>query len=289
MHAVVFGEHRAACVDHGAAAHADAAAEERPGVAGRDEADVVAVGLLGDGQPAAGRLLADLRLGCVADREQRVTQLLGGQHTEHVGLVLVAVDGAAQPTVGQPRVVAGGDGVEAERQRAGRQRGELDPLVAPHAGVGRLAAGVGRHEVVDHVLFELVREIPDVERNVEHVGDPAGVAGILLRAAAPRSGAQRPRRGRQRQVHADHVVARIDHPGGGDRRVDAPAHRDQYPHYSTTPELASAACRARSTAAGSTSSAASTSASTLVWPNESRSEPRALAGSAPIAISTCEG
>ena len=132
----------------------------------------------------------------------------------------------------QPGVVAGGDGVEAERQRAGRQRGELDPLVAPHAGVRSLAAGIGRHEVVDHVLFEPVREIPDVEGDVEHVGDPAGVAGVFFRAAAPRPGAQRPRRSRQRQVHADHVMAGIDHPGGGDRRVDAPAHRDQNPHYS---------------------------------------------------------
>ncbi len=165
------------------------------GVAGRDEADVVAVGLVGDGQAAAGGLLADLRLGGVADREQRVTQLLGGQHTQHVGLVLVAVDGAAQPAVRQPGVVAGGHGVEAERQRAGRQRGELDPLVAPHARVGGLAAGVGRHEVVDHVFGEPVREIPDVERNVEHVGDPARVAGVFLRAAAPRPGAQRARRG----------------------------------------------------------------------------------------------
>ena len=36
-------------------------------------------------------------------------------------------------------------------------------------------------------------------------------------------------------------------------------------------------------------SAASTSASTLVWPNDNRSDPRALAGSAPIASSTCDG
>ena len=31
------------------------------------------------------------------------------------------------------------------------------------------------------------------------------------------------------------------------------------------------------------------SASVVVWPSDSRREPRALAGSAPIAISTCEG
>ncbi len=126
--------------------------------------------------------------------------------------------------------MAGGDGVEAQRQRASRQRRELDSLVAPHARIRGLAAFVGRHEVVDHVFFEAVGEIPDVERDVEHVGDAPGVTGVLLRAAAPRSGAQRARRGRQRQVHADDVVTRVDHPRGGDRRVDAAAHRDEHPH-----------------------------------------------------------
>ena len=99
VHAVVFGQHGAAGVHHRAAAHADAAAEKRLGVAGRDEADVVAVGLLRDGEAAPRGLLADPRLGGVADREQRMTQLLGGQHTEHVGLVLVAVDGASQSAI----------------------------------------------------------------------------------------------------------------------------------------------------------------------------------------------
>ena len=96
----------------------------------------MAVGLLGHGQPAARGFLANLRLGRVADREHRMAQLLGGQHAEHVGLVLVAVDGAAQPAVGQPRVVAGGDGVEAERQRAEPANAEnLISLVAAHARV----------------------------------------------------------------------------------------------------------------------------------------------------------
>ena len=124
-----------------------------------------------------------------------MAQLLGRQHAQHVGLVLVAVDGAAQPAAGQPRVVAGRDGVEAERQRASGQRGELDLLVAAQARVGCLAAGVGRHEVVDHVLVEPVGEVPDVERDAEHVGDAAGVAGVLDRAAAARAGAQRAGRG----------------------------------------------------------------------------------------------
>ncbi len=155
-----------------------------------DEADVVAVRLLGDRQTAAGRLGADLRLGGVPDRERGVTQLSGGQHREHVRLVFVGVDGAAQPPVREPGVVAGGDSVKPQRQRASGQRGELDSLVAAHTRVGGFAAGIGRHEVVDDVFFEPVREIPDIEGDSEHIRDPSGIAGVFLGAAAARAGAQ---------------------------------------------------------------------------------------------------
>src|ERR1700722_10764974 len=59
VYPVVGGQYRAVRIDHGTAAHPDAIAEEGLGVAGRDEADVMAVGLFGDGQTAARRLRAD--------------------------------------------------------------------------------------------------------------------------------------------------------------------------------------------------------------------------------------
>ena len=189
---------------------ADAGAEERAGIAARDEADVVGVRLVRDGQAAPGRLGPDLGLRGVTDREHRPRQLITCQHGQHIRLVLVGVDRSSQFAVGQLRVVTGGQRVEAERQRASGQRGELDPLVATHTRVGGLAAGIRLHEVVDDVLFESIGEIPDVERDVEHVGDPAGVAGVLLGAAATRSGAQRTRSRRQRQVNSDHLVTGLD-------------------------------------------------------------------------------
>ena len=54
--------------------------------------------------------------------------------------------------VDEPRVVAGGDRVEAERERLVEDGGELDPLVAAQARVGRAAGGVLGDEVVDDVL-----------------------------------------------------------------------------------------------------------------------------------------
>ena len=101
-------------------------------------------------------------------------------------LVLVVVDGTAQSAVRQPGIVSGGQCVETQRQCAGGQGGELDSLVAAHAGIRRLAPRIGLDEVVDHVLFEPVGEIPDVERDLKHVGNPAGVASAYSFEQQPR-------------------------------------------------------------------------------------------------------
>src|SRR5690606_1583733 len=286
VHAVVAGGLGARLgVDDRAGPGRDPGAEERAGVAGGDEADVVAVRLVGDPQPAGGGLGPDRGLRGVADREHRVRQLVAGEHREDVRLVLVRVDGPAQLTGDEPGVVAGADRVEAQRERLLQQRGELDPLVAPQARVGRAPLRVRGDEVVDDVLAEAGGEVPDVERDADHVGGPAGVGGVLARAAAAGAAAQGVGGLRQREVHAHHVVPCVDGSGRGHRRVDATAHRGEDPHRAT----AAPARRARSTTAPMTDATASTSAAVEVWPRENRSEPRAVASSAPIASSTWLG
>ncbi len=235
VHAAVLAEHLAGLVVHQhAGLLAEPVGEELAGVAVRDEADVVAVRLLGHGQAALGRLRPDLGLGGVTEREQRVPQLLAGQRGQHVGLVLASVGAAPQLRAsvhnGQPGVVAGADRVEAQGERLVQQRLELDPLVAAQARVGGAAGRVLGDEVLDHVLGEPLGEVPHVERDAEQVRGPAGVVGVLDGAAAPGAGAQRARLGRQGQVHADHVVAGIDRTGGGHRRVHSTAHRGQHTH-----------------------------------------------------------
>ena len=80
VHAVVFGQHSAAGVDHRAAPHADAAPRNAwVSPDGMKQMSWLS-GFSATARPRRGGLLADLRLGGVADREQRVAQLLGGQH-----------------------------------------------------------------------------------------------------------------------------------------------------------------------------------------------------------------
>ncbi len=239
--------------------------------------------------------------------------LLGAQHAEDVGLVLGGVDGPVQlhpaGALRQPGVVTGADGVEAERDAAVEHRGELDLLVAAQARVGRPAGGVLGHEVVDDVGGEAVGEVPDVEGDAEPVGRPAGVVGVLARAAAAGSGAERLRVLRQRQVHAGHVVARVDGPRCGHGRVDPAGHGGQHPHHVSSParhqpgsvqssqvrrrpadaQAKAAAARARATASGSAASRAATSAAEVLRPRENRTEDRASSSSRPRAVSTWLG
>ncbi len=248
-------------------------------VAVGDEADVVGVRLVGDQQPAAPGLEPDVGLGGVAEREQRVRELLLGEHAEHVGLVLAHVDGPVhldQPVVTGPQlgVVAGGHRVEAQVQRAVEHRRELDLLVAAQAGVRRPAGGVLGHEVLDHVLVEAVAQVPDVEGDPDDVGGPAGVVAVLDRAAAARPAAVGLRVAREREVDAGDVVAGLGGAGGSDGRVHPAGHGGEDLHQ---PSLRCPALRARSTTGPMAASTASTSAAVLVCPSENRSEPRASA------------
>ena len=166
------------------------AVQEAGRVAVGDEADVVAVRLLRHREPASRGLGADLALQRVAEREVRTRQLGSGEDAEHVRLVLAVVDRAVQldPALGpadQAGVVPGADRVETQRDGLVEHGGELDLLVAAQAGVRCATGRVLGDEVVDHILGEPVGEVPDVERDAEHVGGPAGVVGVLLRAAAP--------------------------------------------------------------------------------------------------------
>src|ERR1700753_3404852 len=187
--AVVGADLGAGGVDDGAGGLAQVLGQEALGVAVGDEADVVAIRLVGDGEAAPTGLLADFHLGGVAQREHGVGELVPGQHRQHIGLVFAHVHAAPQPTVLDAGVVAGADGVEAQSHRPVEDGGDLDLLVAADAGVGGAARGVLGHEVFDDVGVEAFGHVPDIERDADHVGGAAGVAGVLQRAAAAGAGA----------------------------------------------------------------------------------------------------
>ena len=224
---------------------ADLLGEPALGVAVGDEADVVGVGLLRDREPATRGLFAHERLRRrVAEREVGVRELLCREHAEHVALVFRLGARTVQLAVAvgvfdDLRVVAGGDGVEPERERLLEQGGELDALVAAHARVRRAAGRVLGDEVVDDIGLEPLGEVPHVIGNAEHVGGALRVHGVFDRAAAAAAGAQGARVAAEREVHADHFMPGFDGARGSDGAVDAAAHRCENLHPSSLGRLLS--------------------------------------------------
>ena len=130
MDAAVPAEHASRRVDDLArrAARSPSCRSTKPaGVAVRHEADLVAVGLVGDGEARAARACARTS-GFVRwpTGNTRVRELVLRQREQEIRLVLVRVDAAQQPipapvlVEGDARVVAGGDRGGVERRRRAR-------------------------------------------------------------------------------------------------------------------------------------------------------------------------
>ena len=196
LRAGVLAEHLTVGVLDEAGAHCDVVTQPGAGITFGDEADVVGIRLLRHGEAALCRLRAYLCLGGgVRQGEPGVLELFVGEHTEHVGLVLGPVGGAVQFAVAvfggdDAGVVAGHHGVEAEREGAFEERGELDLFVAAHAGVGGSSGFVFGDEVVDNIFLEAFGEVPDEEGDAQLGADAAGVHGVFEGATAAGAGAQ---------------------------------------------------------------------------------------------------
>src|SRR3989449_6602157 len=158
-------------VDDRAGADRQPRREIASGLAARHEADLLALGLVGDGQAELARVLAGLQLRHPAERKHDAPKALAVQVIEHVGLVLGVVDGGVQlwatGTLHDPRVVAGGQPVESEVEHAREHEVEAHERIASHAGIRGAALEVGAMERLDDPFPELPLQVPAVIRNVE--------------------------------------------------------------------------------------------------------------------------
>ena len=157
-------------------------------VAGGDEADVLAVGLVGDGEAEFVRERAHLRLRQAAEREAQHRELLARRREEEIALVALGIGGAVERPAALPVVV--GDDIVAGRQHVGaevlgglEQIGELHVLVAGDAGDRRLAGDIGAGERLDHLFAKARLVIEHVMGNAEPRGDVARVVDVLPGAA----------------------------------------------------------------------------------------------------------
>ena len=198
----------------------------------RHEADVLAVGLLGNDELELACQSPGLVLRQLAEGEAQEVELILRGGVEEVALVARRIEGAVErATAALPRqrptrdVMAGCEAVGVEVARGGQQVAELDRAVALDAGDRRLAGEVALGEPVDHRIAESVLVVEDVVRDAEAFGDTPGVVDVLAGAA----GALAVRRRAvivKLQGDADDVVALALQQPGHDRGIDAAGHGD---------------------------------------------------------------
>ena len=196
-------------------------------IAARDEADLLRVGLLGDGQVVARSQSPHLRLRQVAHREEHVPERILRKPVQEVALVLLVPSGAEREPISatlDASVVAGSQ-LRPEGARALEQPRELHRVVALDARIGRAAAHVIVDEGVDHGPPEVLLQVRDVERDPEHPRGGARVLEVVRATAGAATGGIAVVEHAHRD--AEHVVTRVPQQGRGNGRVDSPGHGDQ--------------------------------------------------------------
>src|SRR5262249_23575843 len=145
----------------------------------RDEADVLALPLVGHGKLERRGNRAHLGFAERPDGKQRPRELRLSESEQEVALVLVAAGRlpwreAVGGGAADGRVVAGGESRGAERSRVFPEGVELDVAVAQRARVRRAAGQIGRREGADHALLEALAQVDDVVRDAEPARRTAG-------------------------------------------------------------------------------------------------------------------
>ena len=199
-------------------------------MAGRYEADVLAIVLVSDRKAEAARKFARLGLRSFAERETQNIELLACSAEEKITLVALLIARAIERASAirqAPRsdIVPGGQHLGSELTRRDEQVAKLDRHVAVDARNRRLAMNVALGEAIDHRLFEAALVVEHVVRDADTLGNAASVIDILACAtgalAMDRSAVVV-----QLQRHPDHVVTFRLEQRSRHRRVDTAGHGD---------------------------------------------------------------
>ena len=224
-----------------------------------DEADALRILAPGRSQVLLFGDAPHFGLGKPPDGEKRPRQLLLRQLAEEIALILVAVDTRQQAVmlraVGRrdalpPAIVSRRHEIGPQPQRLLQENVELDLAVAQHVGIGRAPPFVLGEHVIDHPPPVLLREVDDVEGNVEPPGDQLGEHAVVVPRAVAFERTRRIVPVNHEEAH--HLVALLFEQVSCHRGVDAP--RKSYDnalhglHFEFFSRSATAAPRAASSA-----------------------------------------
>ena len=198
----------------------------------RHKADILAVGLVGNGQPVFMRQRAGLVLAHPAKRKAQIVELVRRRREQEIGLVLRRVGTAMQlgasVRIDTLDIMAGRKAVGAEVARRFQQIGEFDGLVAANAGDRGLAAKIAVGEILHHLVVKATFVIEHIMRDAEPSGDGARIVDIGTGTARP-LGLDGDSVIIKLQSDPHHLVSLLMKQGCRDGTVYATGHRDDDP------------------------------------------------------------
>ena len=198
--------------------------------AGGNEADVLAVVLVGDRQIEAMRQRARLALAHVAKRKAYAVELRLRGRKQEIALVTIGVLRAMQGAraIRQPArrdVVARRQHLRTELSRSREQFVKLDDAIALDARHRSFARDIALDKTLDHRLAEPFFVVEHIVRNADTVGHRTGIVNVLAGAAGALAvGGSAVIVELQRDP--DDIVALSLQQGRGGRGIDAARHRD---------------------------------------------------------------
>ena len=160
-------------------------------------------------------------------------KLLLAKKIEHIALVLREIFRLLEkPPSGllvllNPRIMPGHDGIALHLLRPVVELLMLHIAVTIDARVRRAARLIGLHKPVNNLLVEILGEIQHIIRHAKLRAHLPRVLGIGQRAAGIRPAHSDVFIIVKLHRHADAAVVFLTHESGGDRTIDAAAHRDQ--------------------------------------------------------------
>ena len=188
-------------------------------------------GLSATGRAKRAARRAGLGLVQRAERKAQERELLRRGREQEIALIAPGIRRAMQLDArvahDPAHVVSGRERIRAEIACDAQEIGELDALIAAHAGDRGAAGGVARREILDHRLTKPRLEIEHVVGDAKTLGDAARIVDVLAGAAGALP-AERRAVVVQLKRDADHLAAGLDQERRRARAVDAARHGDDH-------------------------------------------------------------
>ena len=179
--------------------------------AGWHEANILAVGFIGDRQAKPAGEGADLGFFHIAERKPQQLELRLGRREQEIALIAGKVIRAVERTIARSfkpgrHVMAGRQDIGAEVLRRFKQIGEFDFAIAGNARYGRLPRRITLRERRDDLALEPLLVVEHIMRDAEPGGGKTRIVNILSGATGSFA-VNRRAMVVKLQRHADDVVA----------------------------------------------------------------------------------